>query len=73
MRLFQTMIFTDRPREGVRLALTSLASGAILEIYPRGISVSPETMVPLVLVHVSQSDVDRARRACEAFERELMG
>ena len=73
MRLFQTMIFTDRPREGVRLALTTLASGAILEIYPRGISISPETMVPLVLVHVSQSDVDRARRACEAFEREMMG
>jgi len=71
MRLFQTMIFTDRPREGVRLALTTLASGAILEIYPRGIS--PETMVPLVLVHVSQSDVDRARRACEAFEREMRG
>jgi hypothetical protein len=68
MRLFQTMIFADRPREGVRLAL---ASGAILEIYPRGIS--PETMVPLVLVHVSQSDVDRARRACEAFDREMMG
>ncbi len=71
MRLFQTMIFADRPREGVRLALTTLASGAILEIYPRGIS--PETMVPLVLVHVSQSDVNRARRACEAFEREMIG
>jgi hypothetical protein len=71
MRLFQTMIFADRPREGVRLALTTLASGAIPEIYPRGIN--PETMVPLVLVHVSQSDVDRARRACEAFEREMMG
>jgi hypothetical protein len=71
MRLFQTMIFADRSREGVRLALTTLASGAIMEIYPRGIS--PETMVPLVLVHVSQSDVDRARRACEAFEREMMG
>ncbi len=27
MRLFQTMIFTDRSREGVRLALTTLASG----------------------------------------------
>ena len=49
MRLFQTMIFADRPREGVRLALTTLASGAILEIYPRGIS--PETMVPLVFVN----------------------
>ena len=71
MRLFQTMIFADRPRNGVRLALTTFASGAILEIYPRGIS--PETMVPLVLVHVSQSDVDRARRACEAFEREMTG
>jgi hypothetical protein len=58
MRLYQTMIFADRSREGVRLALTTLASGAILEIYPRGIS--PETMVPLVLVHVSQSDVDQS-------------
>ena len=28
MRLFQTMIFADRPREGVRLALTTLASAA---------------------------------------------
>jgi len=46
MRLFQTMIFAGRSREGVRLALTTLASGAILEIYPRGIST--ETMVPLV-------------------------
>ena len=44
MRFYETMIFTDWPREGVRLALTAFASGAILEIYPRGIS--PETMVP---------------------------
>jgi hypothetical protein len=40
------MIFAGRSREGVRLALTTLASGAILEIYPRGIST--ETMVLLV-------------------------
>jgi hypothetical protein len=50
MRLFQTMIFADRPREGVRLELSTVASGAILEIYPRGIG--PETGIPLVLVHV---------------------